>query len=93
MNRTDAHIVLMLLKIIFAVHNVISHVQLQFSISSKSQVIFEWFVSKEIIFRVAILLIKTLSYIKLGRREDITALIQGILKMVMVESKQFFCLN
>lgn len=70
----------------------ISHVQLQFSISSKSQVIFEWFVSKERISRVAILLIKTLSY-KLGRREDLAALIQGILKMVMVESKQYFCLN
>lgn len=42
---------------------------------------------------IVVLPIKTLSRIKVRGREDLAALIQVIFKIVMMESKQLFCLS
>lgn len=42
---------------------------------------------------IVILPIKTLGCTKVREREDLAALIQVIFKIVMLKSKQLFCLN
>lgn len=49
------------------------------------------FIGKNI--HIVVLPIKTLGCIKVRGREDLASLIQVIFKIVMLESKQLFCLN